>query len=209
MKLTEFGSNSSVRDSLARGNRQSSLNRVSRCRRVGVARSGLNAEFGFLSTGRTVATPDSLRGRGEEFQCDVVGVTAGQPRAVIGIDDAPVGDTEFFEPGHPCLEIATTSTGERQVVQTNSTFIKREGVSWIGEFVQTNERLTFDKPDSSSKRAGAFVSVKHHAEESFVPLDTAVEITDRQRHVSDRRELGHGGPLMESMNFCPVHSRRR
>ncbi len=40
------------------------------------------------------------------------------------------------------------------MVQTNSTLIEGKGVSRIGEFVKSDERLTFDNPDSSSKRAG-------------------------------------------------------
>ena len=37
-----------------------------------------------------------------------------------------------------------------------------------------------------------FVPVKRHAEESFVPLDTAVEITDCQGHVCDGGKSGTG-----------------
>ncbi len=86
------------------------------------------------------------------------------------------------------------------MVQTNSTLIERKGVRWIGEFMKPDERLTFDKPDSSSKGARAFVPVKHHAEELFVPLDTAVEITDRQSHVCDGRKVRHGNLLVKSLN---------
>jgi hypothetical protein len=45
-----------------------------------------------------------------------------------------------------------------QMVQTNSTLIEWKGVRWIGEFVKSDERLTSYNPDSSSERAGAFVS---------------------------------------------------
>jgi hypothetical protein len=60
--------------------------------------------------------------------------------------------------------------------------------------VKSDERLTSDNPDSSSERAGAFVSVKRHVEESFVPLDTLVEITDRQSHVCNGWQIRHGSP---------------
>jgi hypothetical protein len=45
------------------------------------------------------------------------------------------------------------------MVQTNATLIEWKGVRWVGELVKPDERLTFDKPDSSSKRARAFVLV--------------------------------------------------
>ncbi len=77
------------------------------------------------------------------------------------------------------------------MVQANSTFIEGNGIRWIGESVQPDERLTFNKPDSSSKRARAFVPVQRHVEESFVPMDTAVEVTDCQGHMGDRRDLKH------------------
>lgn len=44
--------------------------------------------------------PGLLNDRSKEFQCNVVRITAGQPRAVIGIDNATVGDTELFQPDH-------------------------------------------------------------------------------------------------------------
>lgn len=78
------------------------------------------------------------------------------------------------------------------MVQTNSTLIEGKGVRWIGEFVKSDESLTFDNPDSSSKRAGPFVSVKRHVEKSFIPLDTVVEITDRQSHVCEVGKSGTG-----------------
>src|ERR1700683_3734902 len=59
--------------------------------------------------------PGFLNGRSKEFQCDVVRVTAGQPRAVSGINDATIGDTEFFEPNLPRLNITSSCTGKRQV----------------------------------------------------------------------------------------------
>jgi hypothetical protein len=80
------------------------------------------------------------------------------------------------------------------VVKTNSTFIKRTGVRRIGKLMKPNEGLTFDKPDSASKWAGAFVQDELHVEESFVPRNTAVEIIDRKSHVGDCRELRHGKP---------------
>jgi hypothetical protein len=141
----------------------------------------------------------SLGGRSKEFQCDVVRVTAGQCRAVIGIDDATVGDSELFEPDLPSLQIISPSTCERQVVQTNATFIKWKGVRGIGKLVESDEGLTSDKPDGSSEWSGAFVHEHLHVEEAFVPPDTAVEITHRQRDMGDRRELKHGSLLVEPM----------
>ncbi len=78
------------------------------------------------------------------------------------------------------------------MVQPDSTLIEGKGVSGVGKFMQPDERAPFDDPDSSSKRARAFVSVKRHVKESFVPLDAAVEVTDRQSHVCDGRQVRHG-----------------
>ena len=143
-----------------------------------------------------------LKSGSEEFQSDVVRVTAREPRAVAGIDDSAIFDTEFRQPEFPRLKLISASTGEGQMVQTNSTLIERTRVRWIGEFVKPDERLTFDKPDSSSKRAGVFVPLKRHVEESFVPPDTAVEITDCQRHLCDGRQVGHRSLLVRGMNRC-------
>src|ERR1700733_1145324 len=150
-----------------------------------------------ISEPSTTRGPGFLNGRSKEFQCDVVRVTAGQPGAVSGINYATIGDTEFFEPNLPRLNITSSCTGKRQVVETNSTFIKRAGVRRIGKLVKSDDGLTSDKQDSASKWAGAFVQHQLHSEESFVPLDTAVEITDCQSHVGDRRKLRHGGLLIE------------
>ena len=93
------------------------------------------------------------------------------------------------------------------MVQTNSALIEGEVVGWIGEFVEPDERLTFDEPTSSSERSGAFVPVKRHFEESFVSPDTAVEITDGQSHVCDGRQVRHGNPLVKDMETdLPGHS---
>ena|ERR1700685_3457891 len=86
------------------------------------------------------------------------------------------------------------------MVQTYSTLIEGKCVRWIGEFVKPDERLTFDQPDSSSKPARAFIPVKRYVEESFVPLDAAVEITDRQSDVCDGRQVRHGILLMKGVN---------
>jgi hypothetical protein len=128
-----------------------------------------------------------LKGGSEEFQGDVVWVTTRKPRAVAGVDDSTIVDTEFGQPERPRLKLVSASTGECQMVQTDSTLIERESVRWIGEFVKPHECLSFDKPDSSPKRAGAFVPMKFHVEESFVPLNAAFKITHRQGHVCDGR----------------------
>ncbi len=86
------------------------------------------------------------------------------------------------------------------MIHTNSALIERKGVRSIGKFVKPDERLAFDKPDSSSKRARVFVPMKGHVEESFVPLDTAVEITDCQSHVCDGRQVRHRSLLVKGMN---------
>jgi hypothetical protein len=86
------------------------------------------------------------------------------------------------------------------MVQTNSTLIEWKGVGWIGKFVKPDEGLTFVKPDCSSKWARAFVPLKRHAEESFVPLDAAIEITDCQSHVRDGRQVRHENLLVKGMN---------
>ena len=54
------------------------------------------------------------------------------PDPVAGIDDSTVVDAEFGQPDLPHLELVPASIGERQMVQTNSTLIKRTGVRWIG-----------------------------------------------------------------------------
>jgi len=51
----------------------------------------------------TPRDPELLNGRSEEFQCDVVRVTAGQTGTVISIDDATVGDIDLLGPDHPWL----------------------------------------------------------------------------------------------------------
>ena len=74
------------------------------------------------------------------------------------------------------------------------------------EFMKANECLTFDKPDSSPKRARGFISVKCDFEASFVPLDTAVEIADRQGHVRDGRQVRHESLLVEGREAPASHS---
>jgi hypothetical protein len=73
-----------------------------------------------------------LKGWRKESQSDVVRVVAREPRAVAGIDDATIDDTEFRQPYFPCLQLISVPTGEGQMVQTNSTLIEGEGVGRIG-----------------------------------------------------------------------------
>jgi hypothetical protein len=53
----------------------------------------------------STALPDLLNGRSEEFQCDVVRVPAGQPGAVVGIDDATVYDSELASRTPGCSQV--------------------------------------------------------------------------------------------------------
>ena len=90
------------------------------------------------------------------------------------------------------------------MVQPDSTLVEGEGVSRIGKFVKPDERLPFDDPDSPSKWGRVFVPLKRHVEESFVPLDAAVEIADRQSHVCDGRHVRHGSLLVRILNPSQV-----
>jgi hypothetical protein len=69
--------------------------------------------------------------------------------------------------------------------------------------MKPDERLIFDEPDGASKRTGAFVSVKLHFEESLVPVDASVEITDCQSHVCNGRQLGHESLLLKVRTSLP------
>jgi hypothetical protein len=77
--------------------------------------------------------------------------TSGQSRAVIGVDNATVGDTEFVEPDLSRFQITSTSTGERQVIQTNTTFVERRDVGGVRKLMKPDQGLTSDKPDRSTK----------------------------------------------------------
>jgi hypothetical protein len=144
----------------------------------GVPAGGAGASLGVKVTasrtrGLDRTRPDPLLKSGrEELQCDVVRITAREPRAVVGIDDSTIVDAEIRQPDLPRLKVISTSAGECQVVQANSTLIEWKGVGWIREFVEPDECLTSDEPDSSSERARAFIPVKGHVEQSFVPLST-------------------------------------
>lgn len=62
--------------------------------------------------------------RCEELQRDIVGIAEGQSGTVVGIDDAAIGNPEFFQPEFPSFKLTPTPAFERQVVQTDSMLAK-------------------------------------------------------------------------------------
>ena len=78
---------------------------------------------------------------------DVVRVTEGQPRPVVGIDDAAIGDAEVVQPVLPCLEVTSVCTVNGEVVQADATFIEREVVDQVGKLMESDEGLSPDEPD--------------------------------------------------------------
>jgi hypothetical protein len=98
-----------------------------------------------------------LRGRSEELQRDVVGITEGQPRTITSIDDAAVRNPEFFQPEFPRFKLAPTAAVKGQMVQTNSTLIERTAVSGARKLMKSDESVAANEPDGPSKWARTLV----------------------------------------------------
>jgi hypothetical protein len=141
-----------------------------------------------------------LGGRHEELQGNVVGITEGQRRAVIGIHDTAIGNPEFSQPEFPRFELISTTAVKSQIVQTYSTLIEGDAVGLVRKLMKSDERVTSDEPDCSSKWAGTLVQEHLGLEQALVPRNTAVEITDSESHMGDCRNLGHGVRLAEPVD---------
>jgi hypothetical protein len=95
-----------------------------------------------------------LWGGSEELQRNIVGITEGQSRTVIRIDDASVCNPEFFKPEFPCFKLTPTAAVKRQVVQTDATLVECNPVSRIRKLMKSNQSLTSNEPDGSAKWTG-------------------------------------------------------
>ena len=66
--------------------------------------------------GGAILTPGPSSGRSEELQGDVVGIPERKPRAIIGVNDAAVGDAELIHASLPLLQLGSVRTGEGEMI---------------------------------------------------------------------------------------------
>src|SRR5260221_3079651 len=108
-----------------------------------------------------------LRGRREQLECDVVGVTKRQTRAVARIDDVTVRDTELVETGRPLFELGAARATERDVIESRPALVEAFGADQIGEAVQAEHRVA-QQIDDVAERTRVLVEDRSDAQKRRV-----------------------------------------
>src|SRR5262245_30305678 len=104
-------------------------------------------------------------GRAEQLERDVVGIPEGQARAVVGVDDAAVGDSQLVETGLPLLELVPVLAAEGHVVESGTMLLERLGGLELREAVHTEQGVA-EQVHGVVERAGVLVEHGLYAEQA-------------------------------------------
>ena len=100
------------------------------------------------------------------------------------------------------FEFGTVCAREPDMIETETMLVEvTPGIS-VGELVQSDECAT-DEPHDVTERSGVLVDHRIASEEPSIPRHTPIEVADRERHVVNRREIGH--VILPFRSRCVLH----
>ena len=118
---------------------------------------------------RDMCCPDLPARRGEELQCDVVGIAERESRTIGCVNDPTVLDAQLVEPRLPLLEVSPTAARERDMVEARPALVEGIRTVWIREIVEAEQGLATKEPDRVAERTRILLDERRIPDEALVP----------------------------------------
>src|SRR5208337_407088 len=127
-----------------------------------------------------------------------VRVAEGDPGAVMGVLDSAVRDAELVQARGPGLQLIAVAAGERNMIQAGAVLVESVTCG-LGVGMQAEQLPSAEREHGVVKAPGLLVLVQDRlgGQQPAIPAGASLEVSHGHSDMGDRRELRHGGLLID------------
>src|SRR5207247_1640007 len=136
------------------------------------------------------ASDAGLGRRREELERYAVWIAEGDSRAVVGVLDSAVRDTQLVQARGPRLQFIAVAAGEGNMIQAGTMLIEPVTCG-LAMGMQAEQLPAAERENGVVKPSGLLVLVENGpgGQQLAVPASASLQISHRHSDVGDRREL--------------------